>query len=398
MRILHVVPTYYPAIRYGGPIYSVHALCKGLARAGHQVHVITTSVDGTEDSDVPHHRPVDLDGVQVHYFRSRWLRRLYYSAGLEAQLGSVAGTFDVVHLHSVFLFPTWSGARAAVRAGVPYVLSPRGMLVRDLITRRSTLTKRTWIRLIERGNLAQATRIHLTSEAERRALVELGLALAPTAIIPNGVDAPVPCSPDAVSADVRAIIAEGFDILSFGRVNWKKGLDRLIRAVAEIPHARVLIAGHDEDGLAGSLTAVAEQCRMRDRVRMLTRQITGADKEALFAAARMFALPSLSENFGNVVAEAMVRGVPVVVTEAVGAAEIVEASGGGVVARSGQHDFNAALASLWQSNAQLTAMGAAGAAYARKWLSWDGIARRFEELYRDMPRRSGDGHRQSAAP
>ena len=53
--------------------------------------------------------------------------------------------FDVVHLHSVFLFPTWAGARSAVRARVPYVLSPRGMLDRELIAQRSTATKRAWI-------------------------------------------------------------------------------------------------------------------------------------------------------------------------------------------------------------------------------------------------------------
>ncbi len=399
MRILHVVPSYYPAVRYGGPIYSVHALCQGLAKAGHQVHVFTTSVDGPGDSDVPHDDPVDLDGVQVHYFRSRWLRRLYYSADLATQLGLRAGDFDIVHLHSVFLFPTWAGARAAARVGVPYVLSPRGMLVHDLIARRSTATKRTWISLIERRNLAQAARIHLTSEEERRALAELGLALAQTAIIPNGVDAPVSFSSNAVSADVRALIAEGFDILTFGRINWKKGLDRLILAMAEMPDARALIAGHDEDGFAAKLASIAEERGVGGRVRFLARQITGADKEALFAAARLFALPSLSENFGNVVVEAMIRGLPVVVTEEVGAAEIIEASGGGVVARSGQQDFAAALASLLHSDERLAAMGAAGASYARERLTWDGIARRFEEMYRELSRQSSGGmrHRYAAA-
>ena len=137
MKILHVVPTYFPAVRYGGPIYSVHALCQNLAAAGHRVDVFTTSVDGPRDSDVPHEHPVEVDGVQIHYCRSRWFRRLYYSADLAAQLSLGAGEFDVVHLHSVFLFPTLAGARASVRARVPYVLSPRGMLIRDLIQRRS---------------------------------------------------------------------------------------------------------------------------------------------------------------------------------------------------------------------------------------------------------------------
>ena len=54
-----------------------------------------------------------------------------------------------------------------------------------------------------------------------------------------------------------------------------------------------------------------KQCGVADRVQFLARYVDGADKEALFGAARVFALPSLSENFGNVVAEAMIRGLPV---------------------------------------------------------------------------------------
>lgn len=58
MRILHVVPSYIPAYRYGGPIRSVHGLCKALAVRGHEVHVFTTNVDGEKDSDVPLGVPV----------------------------------------------------------------------------------------------------------------------------------------------------------------------------------------------------------------------------------------------------------------------------------------------------------------------------------------------------
>ena len=397
MRILHITPTYIPAYRYGGTIYSVHALCRSLTVAGHDVHVLTTSVDGPHDSDVPYDRAVDLDRVQIHYCRSNVLRRLYWSPDLYTHCREMISGFDAVHLHSVFLFPTWAGARASGRAGVPYVLSPRGMLVGDLIKRRSSATKRAWIRLIERGNLAQAARIHLTSEEERRALSDLGLALAPTVVIPNGVDPPVSFAPNAVSADVRRLVAEGFDILSFGRINWKKGLDRLIQSAAEIQRVKVLIAGHDEDALAGNLQKLAEQYGVGDRVMLLPRQITGPDKEALFAAARLFALPSLSENFGNVVAEAMIRGLPVVVTAGVGTAKIAEDSGGGAVAPSDPKGFAATMAGLLESDQRLFLMGAAGAAYARERLNWNSIARRFEELYTYMSRQNGASHTSTAA-
>ena len=66
MRILHVVPTYFPARRYGGPIVAVHGLCKALAARGHEVHVFTTDVDGDATLDVPTDAPVNLDGVHVH--------------------------------------------------------------------------------------------------------------------------------------------------------------------------------------------------------------------------------------------------------------------------------------------------------------------------------------------
>jgi glycosyltransferase involved in cell wall biosynthesis len=384
MRLLHIVPSYIPAYRYGGPIYSVHALCRSLAARGHDVHVLTTSVDGPEDSDVPYDRPVDVEGVQVHYYRSPLLRRLYWSPQLNAKCLEMVGSIDIVHLHSVFLFPTWAGARAAVRAGVPYVLSPRGMLVRELIARRSAVVKRAWIELIERRNLRQAARIHLTSTEEERALADLELALAPTAIIPNGVDAPKAFSPDSVSEDVRATIAEGFDILSFGRISWKKGLERLIEALIQLPTARVAIAGQDDERVAARLAGLAQSMGVADRVRLLPRHIGEADKEALFAAAQIFVLPSLSENFGNVVVEAMVRGVPVVVTAEVGAAEMVAKNITGVVTRGNSADFAAGLALLLDSEGQRRAMGAAGAAYAREHLTWDGVAQRFADLYGDV--------------
>ena len=128
MKLLHVVSSYLPAVRYGGTIVSVHGLCRALVERGHDVHVYTTSVDGPRDSDVPHNEPVDLDGVKVWYFRSNRLRRLYRAPDLATALAAHVAAFDVVHTHAIYLWPLWAAARAARRAHVPYVVSPRGML------------------------------------------------------------------------------------------------------------------------------------------------------------------------------------------------------------------------------------------------------------------------------
>src|ERR1700686_3650307 len=102
MRILHVVPSYLPATRYGGPIFAVHGLCRALAARGHQVEVFTTNVDGDGISDVPLGVPVERDGVSVHYFPST-LRRFYFSPAMRSALLRRIADFDLVHAHSVFL-------------------------------------------------------------------------------------------------------------------------------------------------------------------------------------------------------------------------------------------------------------------------------------------------------
>jgi glycosyltransferase involved in cell wall biosynthesis len=233
LRILHVVPTYLPATRYGGPIVSVHGLCRALAARGHDVHVFTTNIDGDGTSAVPLGVAVPLDEVNVHYFASP-LPRLYYSPAMRRALKGV-DRFDVVHLHSVFLWPTYAAARAARKAGVPYLVSPRGMLVPELIERKSRLAKRVWIRLFEESTLLHSSIVHFTSGREREDARRTGIPIPGAVIIPNGVELSLDRSSE-----------RGTDLLFLGRINWKKGLDRLIEAMRLLPEARLTIAGNDE--------------------------------------------------------------------------------------------------------------------------------------------------------
>src|SRR5262249_43069674 len=190
MKILHVVPTYYPAIRYGGPIRSVHGLASAQAAQGHDIHVYTTNVDGDGVLPVPLDRSTRLDGVNVWYFATSFGRRIYWSPKMREALALNIKNFDILHLHSVFLWPTSAAAQAARKARVPYVLSPRGMLVPDLIRRKSSLAKLAWICLFERRNIEHAAAIHLTSEVEAMDLRALGLRCKRSTVVPNGIDPP----------------------------------------------------------------------------------------------------------------------------------------------------------------------------------------------------------------
>lgn len=386
MRLLHITPTYLPALRYGGPIRTVHALCRALAEKGHDVHVFTTNVDGKQDSAVPLQRPVDLEGVKVTYFPSRRLRRLYWSPPMGRALSQAVANFDAVHLHAVYLWPTWAGARAARAHHVPYVMSPRGMLVPELMRRKSRWLKATWIALIERANLEGAAAIQATSPVEAGHIAGFGWRLPPVVTIPHGVDDPPDPSGAPPSADVAAAISGSAPVLALGRISWEKGLDRLIAALSQAPATRLVIAGDDADGHSAFLASEARRFNVADRVSILARHVAGTDKEALFSAACMFAMTSLSENFGLAAFEAMRRGVPVLTTADVGVSEIVREAGAGLVVDTTSAAIAAGLNALQEDTARSRAMGEAGKAIVIEQYGWPTIARRMEELYRSVGR------------
>src|SRR6516225_4133650 len=387
MRILHVVPYYFPAVR-GGPIFAVRGLCRSLAARGHELQVLTTNIDGPEITRAPIATPVDLDGVHVQYFACPFIRRLYWAPALGKALHHAIGKVDIVHLHTVFLWPTWAAARAARRAGVPYVLSPRGMLVKDLIARRSRLAKSTWIYLIDRSNVEQAAALHLTSQLEATELERFGWRLPRLVIIPNTVDEPISTNGN-IASDVEAITSEQPLVLYLGRLSWKKGLDRLLRAFAHTQSAILAVVGPDEN-LAPKLVKLAAELRIADRVRILPRTVIGSEKERLFAAARLFVLPSYSENFGNTVLEAVRRGVPVVVTPEVGAAEVVRKSGAGLVVAGDVEPLSSAMHLLVADLNLSRSMGEAGQRHAAAHFRWDQVAAQMEDLYSSLKRRVAD--------
>ena len=365
MRILHVVPTYLPATRYGGPIYAVHGLCRALVARGHDVSVFTTNVDGPRDSDVRLDIRVLLDGVRVRYFRSE-LRRLYVSHDLKRALRAEMKDFDLLHLHSVFLWPTFAAAKEAQCAAVPYVISPRGMLVPELIRERSRWVKNAWLRLFERRTFARAQAVHVTSQRELDDARRTGLPLPRPFVIPNGIDI-VP--PPAVPRDARTV-------LYFGRLSWKKRIDVLVDALSKIPEARLVIAGNDEEGLTPQLQDRANRAGVSARV-----TFAGAiDPEArweLLARATVLALPSLSENFGNVVLEAMMMETPVVLTPSVGLAPDVLAARAGIIT----DDFVTALRTLLEDGDLRAEMGRNGRALVESEFNWQTVAARMEEAY-----------------
>jgi glycosyltransferase involved in cell wall biosynthesis len=269
------------------------------------------------------------------------------------------------------------------------------MLVKDLIQRKNSIAKRAWIALFERRNIDRAAAVHVTSEIESKELKELGLKPRRIALVPNGVELPPIESPDnsttkAASARARPVI------LFLGRVNWKKGIDRLIPAIAHVPEAELVIAGNDEENYRPTLETLAERSGVAERVRFLG-SVARTEKWELLRKARMLVLPSYSENFGNVILEAMAVGCPVVVTPEVGLAPTVRNANAGLIVEGTPEKLAAAINILLQNPDQGRRMGEAGRRTAAEQFSWAAIAGKMEQVYQECACERGKSARANHA-
>ena len=383
MRILHVVPSYIPAYRYGGPIYSVHGLCKALA-TDHDVHVFTTNIDGPNNSSVPLGTPVEIDGVKVWYFSCPFLRRLYWSPSMKKALKKHIPRFDLVHLHSIFLWPTWAAALNARSCGVPYILAPRGMLVKDLIRKKSRWSKTVWIKLFERYNLEQAAAIHVTTTVEKRECERFGFRLPPISIVPNGINVnDFTNNSERISNCIKNLLDKQPMVLFLSRISWKKGLDRLIPALSHVPEAHLVIAGNDEENYTPFLISLANQYGVKQRV-TFSGPVRNGDKKALLKAAKVFTLPSHSENFGNVVLEALAVGCPVVVTPQVGLADVVTKCGAGLVVEGEPENIARAIQQILVDSKTRAEMGKNGRKTVKERYTWNSVATQMEQVYQKI--------------
>lgn len=339
--------------------------------------MVTTNADGGADSDVPLEVPVDLDGVRVRYFATAAVplaRRLYFSQAMRRWLEVHVQDYDLVHLHSVFLCPTWAAARAAGRQGVPYVVSPRGMLVPELIDRKNSVIKRLWIGAVERRTFASATAVHFTSPQEWDDAIRTGIPLRAPFVVPNGLDLPTLASSSSRSSGT---------ILFLGRINWKKGIDLLIDAIALVPEAHLIVAGNDEESLLPRLREQAERNGTIGRIEFAG-PVSGAVKQRLLETAVALVLPSHSENFGNVVLEAMAAATPVIVSPVVGLAGAVAESGVGFVVDRSPAAVATAVRQLLRDPDEAGAMGRRGRALVESRYTWTRVAAEMEHQYEEL--------------
>lgn len=281
---------------------------------------------------------------------------------------------DAVCLH----MPNVSGMLAALGLDKPLVAFWHAP-VRASDISPSALAFLPAYRLLERTVLRRARRIVVTSRSMLDGCPELARHRHKCRVVPLGIELP-PTSPSSTDAG-------GFErpvtILSLGRFAPYKGFDVLVRALALVPGARLIMAGDGPERAA--VMALAKRLGLSNRIAFPGR-VDDAARDSLYASCDIFCLPSLSpaEAFGLVLLEAMARGKPVAAArpEWSGVGEVVEHGVTGMLVPPGDPAALAsALRTLANDAALARRMGEAGARRVRALYSIDTAAGRMERVY-----------------
>lgn len=364
----------------GGNVTQAWEECRALARAGASVTVHTTQLAaGASANDA--HRVVD--GVEIHYHPRTAGYWRAFSLGLTLACLRAPRRFDVIHLNSPWQFANPFAALAAARARKPYVISLRGTFMPWALSDHWA-RKRPYFELVESRVLAGASAIVASNEREAHIARERWPS-ATVATIAGIVD--VDRFRHTPAGDLRGRFGIGAAaplVLFVGRNHPVKGLDLLIAGfqlvAARIPTARLLVAGPEHRGTHADLVQHVRAAGLTDRV-VLAGMLSEEEKVLAYHSADVVVMPSRQEGFGQVAAEAMAAGRPVVVTSECGIARLVAEGGAGVVVPVEANPIGDAIADLLADPPRREGLGRRAAELAVARFSGDSIARTMLGVY-----------------
>ena len=283
---------------------------------------------------------------------------------------------SLIHNHGIWLPVNHWASSAARRLGVPLVVHPRGTLG-PWALKQKALKKRLAMALFQHRDLELAKVFVATSVEEYHNIRKLGFS-QPVAIIPNGIDLDAETFHDPQFTNQVG----GRTALFLSRIHMSKGLVTLVHARTQVcpPGWRLQIAGPDKVGHLKEVMNEARNAGIETCIDYVG-EVDGEKKDAIYRSADLFVLPTFSENFGVVVAEALSHGLPVITTRGAPWADI-ETHGCGWWVDIGVEPLAAALRqAMALSDTERRVMGERGRAYVQRY-NWANIGRQTAEVYR----------------
>jgi glycosyltransferase involved in cell wall biosynthesis len=385
MKLSLIIPSFYPATVYGGPIFSTLHTCYALAKLDDmEIYVSTTNTNMTSKLDVETNKWKKFeDNFYVKYYDEtkvdKFSLQLYLNVWKDIKIA------DVVHIQGIFNTPIPISLFFARLYKKPILLSPRGSLGAWCLENGSS-SKQKWLEWFIKP-FAYNIVWHATAEQEKNEIQAI-FPNSKVEIISNGIEYDlfqefsVFQKQEFMTKFAKKEIEVEKIIVSMGRLQKKKGFDILIDSfvivLEQYPKAKLFIAGQNEDEEDNLLQQIKE-LGLVDKV-FLTGAINGQEKIDFLANADLFVLPSHNENFGNVYVESLAAGTPIVASKNTPWSEVEEADCGKWVDNSVDETTSAILEMLTKDKEK---MQVNSRKLAQKY-DWKNIALQFKEVFEDI--------------
>lgn len=390
MRILQVAPAYYPAISIGGPIFAMIALEGILVAEGHSVDTLTTHL-GLSDAEKQQFAADSIhpsvSGGRVIYKCFHGYPNYTFSPATLTWLMCHVNEYDVVLINGIWNFPILAAAIACKIRKVPYFVFPHGTLSIDAVELKLAWPKKILMALFVRKILKGALGVVFTTRLEERKVFQYTGEQFRSFLLPNVVN-----SKEFMHLPERGNFRKRYDIVQstnvlihYGRVSRVKGVIDTVRTLAAVrarfPKLLFVIAGGCELGYRQEIEAVANEYGVLRNI-LFTGLLQRSDGIAALVDADVFVLPSLSENFGMAVVEAMLCTLPVVISDNVGIAPDIKKAGAGVVVSLSQENeaLVSAIAELLSNSEKRRVLGKRGREFAISHYDEKTVASKVNEL------------------
>jgi len=301
MNILYPIGAFYPS-QLGGPNNTVYWMTKALQAKGTSATIVTTH-RGIQDKQIQFDKWLDTDYGKINY-----LKVLHRKLPIKICINSIAqlSKVDIVHLTSIFYSGSLPMALMSLLKGKKVIWSIRGELDPAALSFHS-IEKKVILAVVKK--ISSKITFHSTSDPETAYIKNTFGTKSAIVQLPNYMELP------------QQVNRKPEKYLFFiGRIHQIKGIDLLIKALAKsqvfLNSKYILkIAGDDNTDFGIELKALIKQLNINHKVELIGYVNDQDEKQQLLANAYFLFLPSHSENFGNVVIEALAQQTPVVASK-----------------------------------------------------------------------------------
>lgn len=365
MKILHTISSL--SFSAGGPSQSTTLTLKGLWNNNVNAEILAFD-HSVGDQNV-------LENEKTHFLPFKDGRFKYSQAYKSKLISLMEKNIEVCHIQGIWQYPSYITAKQARKLNKPYIITPRGMLYPQAVASGNKILKKLFLKAHLMNDLQKAACIHATCTEEMQYLRDLGIK-SPIAVIPNPVD-------HEPYINLEIPLKSSFRIGYLGRLHPRKKVEVLIEAWAKIDthqeNDELIIIGDGDQIYVNKLKKLVAEKKLTNV--KFTGFLKGKEKDYTIQSLSLLAVPSDFENFGMIIAEALVLGVPVIASKGTPWQELEVYECGFWINNTVDDFFNTFMKAKSISPSELHTMGLRGRELISDHYSIDAIGKKLKKMY-----------------